>query len=367
MSARFATARGFRCSLVLAVAAGLLEAPRAMAQDTDREIEVARKTEAPLEVYKALEQLLERHRREHRGPRDAHLLEILEGLEHGLVALEQLGRHKEHEILQRVANDVRRERERQRRVQRNHPERHHPEREIAERQIEVLRLALAALREGGRPHSAELVELAIRAREVGLEGRRDEEARTIRRRSPNRAQTIELLMLAEELYREFDLEHEAATISRLTEELWSDRGRRRAQRERPHGLHQIEVMKSAVRALVEADRKDAAELLERAIVAREVGVVREPAPSDGQVVEILNLASRLWREFGDLDKSDAVSQVAKEMWADHERARAPRGERRRQRDREPLDRINMLEARVAELQETIEALIEELHALGEPR
>ena len=362
MSAKFATARGVRWSVVLAVAAGLLEAPRAMAQDTDREIEVARETEAPLEVYKALEQLIERHRREHRGPRNAHLVEILEGLEHGLVALEKLGRHKEHEILQRVANDVRRERERQRRVQRNHPER-----EVAERQIEVLRLALAALREGGRPHVAELVELAIRAREVGLEGRRDEEARTIRRRSPNRAQTIELLMLAEELYREFDLEHEAATISRLTEELWSDRGRRRAQRERPRGLHQIEAMKSAVHALVEAGREDAAELLERAIVAREVGVVREPAPSDGQVVEILNLASRLLREFGDLDKSDAVSQVAKEMWTHHERARAPRGERRRQRDRKPLDRINMLEARVAELQETIEALIEELHALGEPR
>ena len=471
MSARYVatTARGVRWAVVLAVAACLLEAPRAMAQDRDREIEFARekihallrnaealeaagRTEAAHEMYneaEALQHRLERHLGEHRPPRDHHLLEILEGLEHGLAALERLGRHEEHEILQRVANGVRRELEPQRRVQRNHPER-----EVAERQIEVLKLALAALREGGRPHSAELVELAIRAREVGLEGRRDEEARTIRRRAPNRAQTIELLMLAEELYREFDLEEEAATISRLTEELWSDRGRRRAQRERPHGLHQLKVMKSARHALLEAGRKDAAELLERAIVAREVGVtdepppgeaqvveilllaeglwrefghpekaeavrqvaenmwsghdrrgeaaerrtkamrlaipalveadrrdlaalleraivarevgvVREPQPGTGQVVEILHVAARLSREFGNLERAQFIGEVAEELWADHERARGPRREARRDGERDRQHRIKMLEARVAELQETIEALIEELSGAGE--
>ena len=47
----------------------------------------------------------------HPSPPDTerHLLEILEGIEHGLVALEQLQRHEEHRMLQRVAEDVRRE------------------------------------------------------------------------------------------------------------------------------------------------------------------------------------------------------------------------------------------------------------------
>ncbi len=91
--------------VVLAVAACLLAAPRAMAQDTDRELEVARerlhalvrealeadgRIQVAHEVYneaEALQHRLERHLGEHRGPRDPHLLEILEGLEHGLVAL----------------------------------------------------------------------------------------------------------------------------------------------------------------------------------------------------------------------------------------------------------------------------------------
>ena len=56
-----------------------------------------------------------------------------------------------------------------------------------EQQLETMRTALPALREAGREDTDELLQRAIRAREVGLEGRRDDEARQIREREIGRA------------------------------------------------------------------------------------------------------------------------------------------------------------------------------------
>ena len=59
-----------------------------------------------------------------------------------------------------------------------------------------MRKALPALREAERRDSAELLQVAIRIREMGLEGRRDEEANALRERAPNRGQLAEILQLA---------------------------------------------------------------------------------------------------------------------------------------------------------------------------
>ncbi|MCH8269892.1 MAG: quinolinate synthase NadA, partial [Planctomycetes bacterium] len=75
----------------------------------------------------------------------------------------------------------------------------------------------------------------------------------------------------------------------------------------------------AIPALREADRKDLAETIERAIHVRRVNLrglrgeeadfVRQRAPSLGQTVEILVLAAKLWREFGNEDKAETIAEI----------------------------------------------------------
>ena len=108
-----------------------------------------------------------------RSEKVAYLEGILHGLEHGIVALEKLGRHEELKRLQGIANDVRGELKAARR------QRGGGERELLVSQLELLRLARPALAEAGRGDAAELIQRAVRARETVLEGRRDEEAQAI--------------------------------------------------------------------------------------------------------------------------------------------------------------------------------------------
>ena len=100
----------------------------------------------------------------------------------------------------------------------------------------------------------------------------------------------------------------------------------------------------AIPALREADRKDLAETIERAIHVRRVNLrglrgeeadfVRQRAPSLGQTVEILVLAAKLWREFGNEDKAETIADLAEHMWAQRERPDRdrPQPDRRRERD-----------------------------------
>jgi hypothetical protein len=163
-----------------------------------------------------------------------NLEEVLDGLERGMVALEQLHRDRELDMLRRVAdevrsemrgnrgertrrpdNDDRRRREDQRETR---VERRRPDGNIGNR-IEVMRLALPALLEADRRDAAELLERAIHAMEMDAQRRRDDEAAMIRRNAPSIGQQIELLQMASGLWREFGHDKRAVMVGELAEQL----------------------------------------------------------------------------------------------------------------------------------------------------
>ncbi len=189
------------------------------------------------------EHLAERlHRASRRGDRvaqggereDAQLERILDGLERGIDALRALDRQDALEVLEGVADEVRRERRGQR-VERDATRRdategkEHPEIRAAREQLEVFRLAQEGLATADRGDSAELMQLAARSLELRLEGVEGEEAEAIHRQAPNHAQTTELLALAARVLHEQGRDERAQAVGGLAER-FGERYRR-AERE----------------------------------------------------------------------------------------------------------------------------------------
>ena len=268
------------------------------------------------------------------------------------------------------------------------PDPRRAELQIVEGQVGALQLALPALRETERHDAVELVERAIEARKTMLEGGRDEEARRIREHAPGREQIVEILVLAERIYREFDMEDRAEKLSRMTEELWPRRERARRQaRPEPNeeAIHVIEVMRRALPALEEAGRDDSAELLHRAIRAREVQLegrrdreaarIREQAPTRGQQIELLAYAADLWQEFGHEEKAKVVGELAERMRSSWRRGEDGRGgEPRREPRNQPqgrrdalMPRIEQLEHRLAEIEQGLEEIKARFRATDQRR
>ena len=120
-------------------------------------------------------------------------------------------------------------------------ERPRSEREVALHQLEVMRIALHGLREAERGDAVELLTLAIRSREMMLEGRRDEEAQRVRERAPNRGQLVEILSLASKLWREFDNADKSVAVGRLAKQLSGAReGQVREREERQVRRRRVE-------------------------------------------------------------------------------------------------------------------------------
>jgi hypothetical protein len=170
------------------------------------------------------------------------------------------------------------------------------------------------------------------------------------------------------------------------------------ERERPNEREivqtQMEIMKLAMPALREAERRDAVELLERAIHAREIALsgrqddeahqIRERAPSRGQLAEILRMASGLWKEFNNEEKAAVVGRLAAEFAgrgvrdreasarerreaderARPDRERAEGAERERPRSERPVPEI---ERRRRELEEQARHIQHALAELGNGR
>lgn len=234
------------------------------------------------------------------------------------------------------------------------------ERDILKHQIEVFKIAMHGLMEAEKKDIAETLQQAIRAREVALEGRRDDEAHMIRERAPSRGQLAEILALSSKIWREFDNEKKAALVGRLAEEFAGRPGEREGHHERAEheagerterpgerevAQRQLEVMKMALPALREGERGDAAGLLQRAIRGYEVmlegrrddeaHMIRERMPNRGQLAEILVLASELWSEFNNKDKAEVVGELAEEFAKD--------GKRERERERPVKERREVAE------------------------
>jgi hypothetical protein len=123
------------------------------------------------------------------------------------------------------------------------------EREFLRHQIEVLRLAMHALREAERGDAVELVERAIHAREVTLEGRRDDEAHMIREHAPPPHELAEILGMAVDLWREFDNPEKAEEVARLAQALRAPRDRG-PERERDRDRERVERERRRVHAVV---------------------------------------------------------------------------------------------------------------------
>lgn len=289
----------------------------------------------------------------------SELDEVLRGLEYGMVALEKLGRREELKMLARVADEVRAEIRGDRKAKRAVTER-----EIGLRQLDTMRLAMKALLEADRKETAEIVEHAIHARELAMEGRRDEKATAIRQGAPELGVQIEILMYAADLWDEFGHEEKAAAVRELAGNFRKKLERQknavtRGIEEREHAKHQIEIMKRALNGLREAGREEAAHILKRAIQARivnvegmkgeEADIVRERNPPLEEQVEVLGLASRLYREWGKAEEAKAIGNLAEQMWA-HRKERIAREQNSDAR------RIRKLEERMEEMARQIEEL-----------
>ncbi len=150
---------------------------------------------------------------------------------------ERSGSKREHEreVRIRIQREGReredRERPRERDESRARGERPRSEREVALHQLEVMRMALPALREAERGDAVELLTLAIRIREMMLEGRRDEEAQRVRERAPNRGQLVEILSLAAKLWQEFGHAEKSVAVRQLAEQFSVSRERQVSEQE----------------------------------------------------------------------------------------------------------------------------------------
>jgi regulator of replication initiation timing len=195
------------------------------------------------ELKRILSSNLDRMAREFRQLR-AHI----EELERELQRLREENELLRRELRGRIDSEREREREVRIRIQREgrervegerprepdegrvRSERPRTEREVALHQLEVMRIALHALREAERGDAVELMTLAIRAREMMLEGRRDEEAQRVRDRAPNRGQLAEILLMASKLWREYGNVDKSVAVGQLAEQFSGSR--RRQVRER---------------------------------------------------------------------------------------------------------------------------------------
>ncbi len=163
--------------------------------------------------------------------RGGDLVNTLEGLEQGIVALRKLGMKEEAAHLQEIAKGVRR------RIEggKKQKQRGMGERELVKNHIETLRIAMHGFQEAEKGEWAEQIEHAIHARELGLKGRRDEEAIHIRKTAPSDGHLAELLHVAAKYYSEWGHPDRAERVAKLSEwfgHRWNDQKAGKKKRER---------------------------------------------------------------------------------------------------------------------------------------
>jgi hypothetical protein len=211
-----------------------------------RREEAAKVREKAEKLRAAIERSAEHLRRKREHAEQGEAGEILKGLEHGIHALRKLKRHDEAERLMEIAGHVKRELAQRQGARK--------EIEVAKWQIRVLRFGVEALVKADRHDGADLLERALHARKLTLEGRRDEEAMRIRERAPGPEDQAELLRVAADLLAEWGQKDKAAAVDKLGKQLL-ERARHRGKREREHrGERERERAEHAERAMHEVER-----------------------------------------------------------------------------------------------------------------
>ncbi len=136
------------------------------------------------------------------------------------------------------------------------------ERDVAAAQIEVMRTALAALREGERKESADLLNRAIQARMVRLKQLKGPQAKSVLEREPKLDQTVEALGLAAKLWREFRNQKNAGAVGQLAEKLAGRAGAKKERPEKGEGLQRLKQLEDEIAKLKAALDKRLGELKE---------------------------------------------------------------------------------------------------------
>jgi hypothetical protein len=211
------------------------------------------------------------------------------------------------------------------------------------RRVETMRDEAALLEQAGHHEEA----VRIRAQAAELEGR-------MRGGDPAREALhhVELALVAA---RRAGLDDAAHDLERVAERL---RHAMREQRRAPDTdfvRRNIDTLRLAREAFAETGRRDAADVIERAIHAFELALEGKEgalakAPGDGDLAELLARAADVWRERKAPDRAERVQELAGLF------ARRARGEAR------PEDRLARLEDRLARLEERIAELTRRLEA-----
>ncbi len=169
--------------------------------------------------------------------------DVLNALENGVVALRTIDRPEQAQQLLKTLREYaqlgneRTKKNRQSSEQRNLvPQRYRElsEEQIAEKTISVMRYAMESLIEAGKGRPAELMELAIHARELRLKRAQGQEAAEIMKRAPSRANETELLLYASKLLKEQRKPDKEVLVKEMGEwfQATMKRNREREQRRR---------------------------------------------------------------------------------------------------------------------------------------
>lgn len=255
---------------------------------------------------------------------DERLANLIERLEVGMSALEELGRQDALEIVQRIANELR---EKRVSLRRRPSREENDEIRTVRSRLKVMRTAVDAFVKVNRHDAAELVEYAMHARELAIEGRRDEEANRIREKAPNRGQLAEALGAAAKLYREWDMPDRAEALADLSETFakqWQRQQRAGRERESGENLEslatRVDIIRLARAAFAESGDKKNAKVLEGVIHYGELALegvsgerlskAAKAIPTKGNLVEYMSWASHKYGEWGHEKRAASCRKLA---------------------------------------------------------
>jgi len=184
----------------------------------------------------------------------------------------------------------------------------------------------------------------------------------------------------------------AGDLRQAADKLRVEIKRRAGDRERPRGeeprggeadfwRRNMDTLRIAMKALEEAEKHDAADIMERAIHAREVMIkgrtdeeaqqIMHKGPDDANLAEFLNMAAHCWREFKEPEKADRCEELGNFLRArleDQQRARKEGARReggadagRREGPRPgPDDRMAQIEQRLDRMERMLQNALEEM-------